>query len=151
VSLAIGVMNGAVTVLPGGTLNLTNAGYTTSIYGVLTNNGTVVFGDGLNSMYLYGYGTSQILNNGLWLTQAGGSGSYLSNGDGNTNRLFLNAGTLRTTGSAQTYILWPLSTSGHIDQQGGLLNVPTWSGPSTLLDNLRFYSTFGNAGGSLFI
>jgi hypothetical protein len=143
-------LNGGLTIRAGGTLNLTNP-TSYNLYGVLTNYGTVVVGDGSSSQQLDGYGGAQICNYGLWAVQSDSGFSALVNEDGNTNKLFLNAGTLRKTGSGTAYIYWPFTTSGTIDQQGGLLSVSTWQGPSTLYDPVTFSGNFGSAGGTLVI
>jgi len=121
---------GSLAIANNGTLNLTNTG-TLYLYGGLTNNGTVVMGTAGGAIALYGYDPVRISNNGLWLSQSD-YGRQILNADGLTNKLFINTGTFRETGSGTTTFGWPFTTSGTIEQQSGSLDVQTWVGLNTL-------------------
>src|SRR6185295_2660690 len=78
-----------------------------------------------------------------------GSQRRFINADGLTNKLFVNTGTFQQTGNGTTTLGWPFRTTGTIDQQGGLLDVSTWSGTSILRGTPTFNNAIGSAGTTL--
>jgi len=140
-------LNGALTVDAGGMLSLTNTG-TCYLYGLLTNNGTVVMGGADGSVTLYGYDPMRAYNNSLWISQSNFARQFI-NADGLTNKLFVNSGTFRQTGNGTTLFGWPFTTTGSFDCQGGLLDVQTWIGANILRGNPIFNNQIGSAGASV--
>jgi hypothetical protein len=126
-NLAGGDLESFLTVLPGGTLTISNTvifaqnnhnyGYTNTA--ALTNYGTVVWAgtiEGAGSSY---GGGGLIYNAGLWQAVADNTMSLYS---GNATNLFINVGTLEKIGGTGT------STIGwNFDNEGGTINTPSGS------------------------
>jgi len=146
-SAANGSFYGALTVDLGGILYLTNSG-TYLLHAMLTNNGTVMMGGAEGTVSLYGYDPNKAYNNGLWIAQSDFNRQFIS-ADGLTNKAFVNPGTFRQTGNGTTLFAWPFTTTGPIDQQGGLLDVQTWIGASVLHGILAFNNLIGSPGASV--
>jgi hypothetical protein len=131
-----GELDGALTMGAGGVLNMNNSSY--SLDGALTNFGTLAW----TNATLFGYTNAQIYNAGLFLIQ---SDDALYNWDGLTNKLFVNAGTIRKTGGAgTTEIEWPFTTTGTMDTQSGALELDDWTGANILNGNLNSDSSVLN-------
>jgi hypothetical protein len=114
-------INGSLTLGQGSVLYLTN-NTTYSIFGPLTNNGTVNWLAGS----LYGYGpptyTGLIYNTGLWNAQFDGT---LTVGGGTP--AFINTGTFRKSGgTGTTAINWNFTSTGSFDTQTGSFSGSTW-------------------------
>ena len=112
-----GILEGSLTVAPGGTLAVTN-NVVMSFNGgsggtaTLTNNGTVLWSGNIQS-----YGGAVIHNAGLWQML----GDYSLNDSGNPS-VFLNTGTLqKTAGASQGSVYWSFSNSGTVKVQSGTL------------------------------
>jgi hypothetical protein len=125
-----GTINGSLTVAQGGILNITN-NTTYSIYGSLTNNGTVNWSAG----NIYGYGPPSynglIYNAGLWNAQFDGSLTLASG-----TPAFINAGTFRKSGgTGTTSIGWNFTSTGTFDIQTGSLSTSAWVGNNILNGN----------------
>ncbi len=143
-----GDVEGALTVMSGATLSISNAvqfaldNYQlgTSNTAVLTNYGTVnwagtVYGSA-NSANQAGGGL--IYNAGIWDALTDGSMTTYS---GSGTNYFINAGTLeKTGGTGVSTINWSFSTTGTIDTPTGAFTLD-WNGPSILNGNLSLANT----------
>jgi hypothetical protein len=134
-----GEVDGSLIVAKGGVLSITN-NTTYSIFGALTNNGTVNWSAG----NLYGYGPPSynglIYNAGLWNAQFDGSLTPASG-----TPAFINVGTFRKSGgTGTTSIGWSLTSTGTFDSQTGALSCSTWMGNNTLNGNYTGSSTLNS-------
>ena len=138
-----GSINGSLMVAPGGVLNITN-NTTYTIFGSVTNNGTVNWSAGA----IYGYGPPSynglIYNAGLWNAQF--DGSLVPAGG---TPAFINTGTFRKSGgTGTTAIDWNLTSTGVFDVPTGSLSSSTWVGNSILNGNYTGSATL-NSGATL--
>lgn len=127
-----GTLSGALTVGQGGVLNFTNDS-TFTIFGSLTNNGTVNWLAG----NINGYGPPSyhgfIYNAGLWDAK-----SDRTLGVNSGTPTFVNAGTFRkSAGTGVTTIYWNFTSTGILDVQTGSLSTSAWTGDNTLNGNYK--------------
>lgn len=142
-SARAGPVRGQLTVLPGTTLNFTNATQY-YLYGSIVNQGTTVVGNTGGSTTLYGWETARLQNDGLWVFQSSRNPSLVM-AEPHPNRAFINSGTLRQTGNGGASIDWPFTTTGRIEQTEGHLDIVAWLGTSTLQDPVVLGAALGGA------
>ena len=137
-----------LTILPGGTLSISNtvqfafnnAEFAVTNTVALTNYGTVIWaGDGTsygNNQSVPNSGGTVIYNAGLWEAVADNTLTVSEN----SRNLFINVGTLEKTGGNVSTINWGFSSSGSVETVAGAFDL-NWNGPSVLHGNLNLTGT----------
>ncbi|HEY5297312.1 MAG TPA: putative Ig domain-containing protein [Verrucomicrobiae bacterium] len=139
-----GDLVGALTILQGGTLSISNTMYFDEAppyngNAALTNYGTVIWAGNIASYANEASlgGSATIDNAGLWESVGDNSISL----ETTSTNLFVNTGTLEKIGGTGTSTInWGFTSSGIIQTTSGSFNL-NWNGPSTLNGNLTLSGT----------